>query len=194
MAHRDQAGTEVSVAYLAEVAQSLLDAAEAGLVQSTTGHAPPTHAYVCHGEPTGDYCCDGGELAVWIERMMPVDPGIASTGAVSGQIPQYGCVVLWEATYVVALHRCYPNTSGGGAAPSPAVMHAASSDLMIDLWALLTEYSDRMKAETLIPGGAQNCRNITLEEVTPAEDGPTGACAGWEFRVTVRCSDAGPAS
>lgn len=182
----------MTVSYLVECADALLDAAAAGLAEATTGHPPPTNIYVCTGPPAGDYCCDGGELAVWIERMMPVDPGIASSSATAGQIPQYGCVVIWEAMYVVALHRCYPNTSGNGRAPAVGTVNDASASLLIDLWAMLTEYSTRLKAETLLPGGGLNCRNITLEEVQIADDGPNGACAGWEMRVTVRCSDSGP--
>lgn len=183
----------MSVDYLATVAEALLDAGVDALVEATTGHAPPSKAYLCTGPPTGDYCCDGGEIAVWLERAVPLDPGIASSTAVAGQIPQFGCVIVWEATFVVSVHRCYPSTSGNGAAPAVDTIDAASTDLLVDLWALLTEFTDRLKNETLIPGTAgQNCRNVTLDVVEPADDGPLGACAGWELRVIVRLNDHGP--
>lgn len=181
----------MTVEYLSLVADTLLDAAADALVAATTGHAAPTSEYVGHGPPTGDYCCDNGEISVWLDTNDPEDAGLASTVASAGSIPQVGCALLQEATFVVSLRRCWP-TGKDAAAPASTEVDAAAGMLLIDLWALLTELWDRAKAGTLLPAaaGQDNTKDARLGSATMIE--PQGGCAGWDVRVHVRLNDTGP--
>lgn len=174
----------MTVEYLADVAGDLLVAAEAGLALATTGHAPPANVYVTHGPPTGDWCCEDGELVVWLETMTPQLPPTAGSFPVPNT-----CAILWDATYVIALHRCWP-TRPDGKPPTPGELDSAATDLLADLWAILTELYDRARAGNLL--GGQECKDVTFEGATIAETQPEGGCAGWEIRVTVRANDGGP--
>lgn len=182
----------MSVAYLADCAESILNAALSALADATTGRPAPDHVFVSHGPPVGDNCCDNGQLTVHLDTMThsPED----TTGQPGGfaSAPQFGCSILGTPTFVVTLLRCVtgPGDSEADAVPSTDDLDDDALDLLADLWALLTEFYDRILACTLIPGQA-NCRDCFIGPVTPLE--PSGGCAGWEIRVTITANDPGPA-
>lgn len=174
----------VAVSYLADVAEALLQAALAGLAAATTGHAPPDVVYVEHDSPLvlGRACGDG-ILTVHLElvRHVPTEDDNF----------RQSCQVLPTPTWVITLLRCVPGLREGVNAPLPPVddLDAAYKDLLVDLWALLTELYDRLANDTLIPGLDDSC-DFTIGEASLI--GPEGRVAGWEIRVTHVTNDQGP--
>lgn len=168
----------MTVEYLADTAQSLLDAATAALVPATTGHPLPSAIFVSHGPPAGVVLAAGGcdLLAVHLED------GVHEP-AVGDPTGKQSCQLVGTFTWVITLLRCHP-----GVQATPDELSDAASDLLIDLWALLTELYDRLDANTLIP--VDDPCDIKIGEVTALE--PEGRVAGWEVRMILVGNDAGP--
>lgn len=168
---------------LDEYAGSILNAAVAGLALATTGRAPPGSSWVSHGPPALEHCCDDGQVTVHLDRL-EVQPPEADTGV---QIP---CAIVFVAHYVITLARCVPvlGDSMTETAVPAADLDIAAGDLLEDLWALVTELRDRIRANTLIV--ETNCRDVRLDDATPLDE--SGGCAGWLVPLSVRVNDAGP--
>lgn len=158
---------------LAGQALAILDAAEDALALATTGHAAPAHVFRSHGPPPLElaFCCDGA-VAVWLDEVNH-DP-------VNQQGPEPGCDPAENyAVWAVGVYRCWPSD-----APTADDYDAAAEDLLIDAWSLLTEFYDRNRTEGLLPGC--DCQTVKFGRLTPTP--AEGACAGWEFRITVDLS------
>lgn len=169
------------VGYLATLAEQYLDAGRAALVADTTGHDPPAHVFLSHGEPVADHCCDGGQLTVHLETAW--DEIVRR-----GDTRQARCTIEPRATFVLTLYRCYPGLTKAGNPPKAEALDGASENLLIDLWAIETEIFDRIAENTLFTG--VSCAEITLGDITPIAD--EGGCAGWTIPVTVELNDRGP--
>lgn len=174
----------MTVAYLADRALELLDAAEDALVQATTGHAPPGHVFLVHGEPADDFPCDGGQLTVHISGLSHEQFGRFSTEPV----PQ-SCARTPTPTFVITLRRCLPTPLGDGTAPSATAQDEHARNLMIDLWAILTELYDRARVCTLFTG-VSHCSDINIGEVIALND--EGGVGGWQIPVSIVANDSGP--
>jgi hypothetical protein len=172
----------MAVDYLSDVATALLNGALAGLALATTGHAPPDEAYVSHGPPPWDRACDDGMLTVHLEALThQPDPG---------DNLRQSCQIVPRPVWVVTVLRCVPGLSDGNdPLPATSDLDDAHGDLLVDLWALLTEVYDRIENNTLIPGTDDPC-DFTVGDVTPL--GPDGRVAGWEIRVHHVANDQGP--
>ncbi len=181
----------MSVGYLANLANDLLDAAEDALAETSTGHAAPSEAWVNHGEPAADFCCDAGQVTVHLASVdhNPVGLFIGATVA-----PPQECAITPTANYVVTVFRCHPVPGNSGRPPAPAVQAAAAEALLVDLWAVLTELYDRMYAGTLFPSDGREtiCQDVTIGFAEPANPQTQGDCAGWVIPVAVVCNDTGP--
>lgn len=176
----------MSVGYYVTLADELLSAAEDALVEATTGHPPPGNTYVSHGPPhLLDHCCESGVLAVHLEEVEH-----RNAGDMTPYAPSTGwCAIQCWPRFVITLGRCSPTFDDRNAVPSPGALDAAASDLLIDLWAILTELYDRMFACTLF-ATQTICEDVEIGNAVPLE--AEGGCAGWEVRVAVGCNDAGP--
>ena len=174
----------MTVSYLADVAVELLDAATDALVQATTGHAPPSEAWVSHAAPVSDYCCDGGQVTVHLASLDHEPFGTFNT-----EPPSQNCASTPTARYVITVRRCYPSLDTTGKAPTPSAMDDASAMLLADLWAILTELYDRRAAGTLFSAPTL-CADVEIGVAEPEE--PQGGCAGWTVPVAVVCNDSGP--
>lgn len=161
----------MTVSALADQAQALLDAATAGLALATTTTDAPSHRFRSHGLPNLELCCDDGELAVWLERVEHRETTPESVG---------GCTVENYFHWVIGLYRCWP--SGDTVSPSAADYDEAAADLLVDAWAILTEFYDRIRSGALLSGCG--CEDVALGDLAPSEVEPSGGCAGWEFRLT----------
>lgn len=182
----------MTVTYLAECAEAILDAAFAALVEATTGRPAPTQVFVSHGPPAWDNCCNGGQLTIHLDALTHTPEDVTTSGIPGlGTSPQFGCSILAAPVFVVTLLRCVtgPGDTIADAIPSPAALDDDAQDLLADLWALLTEFYDRILACTLTPG-LTDCRDAFIGAVAPV--GPEGGCAGWEIRVTITANDSGP--
>lgn len=180
----------MTVSFLAECAESILDAAEAALVEATTGREPPSHVFVAHGEPAWDNCCDGGQLSVHLVQVLHDPQDVTAGGAIGGS-PQYGCMIEPKPTFAITLLRCVtpPGDSMSDVIPAPGDVDDDAQGLLTDLWALLTELYDRIAACVLIPG-MSNCRDAFVIAATPLDE--EGGCAGWQVTVGITANDAGP--
>lgn len=170
------------VGLLNTFAEQILAAAQAALVQATTGHAPPTYAYVAHDLPAADNCCDGGQLTVHLG-------GLRRDRHQYGE-HEVGDTVVMKATYIITLMRCVTGMSDSMTDPLPATadIDADAGDLLIDLWALLTELWDRVDEETLAPGLTRF--DVEVGDPTPLET--EGDCAGWIIPVVIDAFGRGP--
>lgn len=164
----------MAVTALVTQGDALLDAATDALVAATTGHAAPGFAFLSHGPPNLELCCDDGLVAVWLDSITH-EPLNAPT-------EDPGCLVENYAFWTVGVYRCWP--SGDQAAPTAGEYDTATEDLLRDAWALLTEFYDRNRAGTLLPGC--DCQTVAFGALTPSE--AQGGCAGWEFRLKVDLS------
>lgn len=169
----------MTVDYLARLADDLLDAAEAALVQATTGYAPPTHAYVAHRLPPADLCCDDGMLVVYLDHL-----DHQSFGAFGAEPPPQNCATTPQATFHIVVRRCYP---AHGATDD---RDTAAQKLLGDLWAILTEVYDRRKSGALFPDTNTLCTDVTVGDVQPED--VEGGCGGYIIPVTTVCNDTGP--
>lgn len=169
----------MSIAYLGDVAQALLDAGTAALATATTGRPLPKHRYITHARPALSGCCDG---------VLTVHLGEITHGERYVTDQPQSCAVLHEPTFVITVARCWP-TPEAGAVPSDDALDDAAVVLLEDLWALLTELADRIGACSLFSGMAA-CKDASIVDVMPLE--AEGGCAGWEIRVRLTTNDAGP--
>lgn len=173
----------MTVAYLSTTADAILAAAQAALVQTTTGKAPPDECFVSHGPPPADRACDGGGmLTVHLDLLghLPFD---------EDQMQQ-ACILVPRPVFVVTLLRCVPSLVEDGNNPLPATtdLDTSAGELLVDLWALLTEFYDRLAAGTLIPG-VVGC-DIAIGEAAAIP--PSGGVAGWAIPLTMTANDTGP--
>lgn len=173
----------MTVSYLADQADAILAAALAGLAEATTGHAPPSTTIVTHGPPAGDVC-DDGLLAVYLDTVthLPLR---------GSQNTDHSCLLVAEPVFVVVLLRCVPglNDSRVDPLPNPDDLDDSAGELLVDLWALLTELYDRIAANTLLPDLDDPC-DITIDFARHIP--PEGRTAGWELRLTMSANDTGP--
>lgn len=174
----------MSITYLSQVADAVLDAAVDALAPATTGRAAITSAYVTHAIPAINRCCDGGQITVHLEN---VEHG--QQYAATRDMPQHGCGILHNPTFVITYARCWPSFEAGGGDPTIEQWDTAAAELLEDLWALLTELADRIGACTLFPGMAA-CDDAAILDAVPLE--AQGACAGWVIRVSLTTNDSGP--
>ena len=175
--------------YLEDMATQLVAAGLAGLASATTGTAPPV-GYVIHSPSVGDNCCDSGQLTVHLAEVFLTD--MADEGP---HIPFPGncCAGIWKATFVVTLLRCVRNLTADGKPAASSAQASDAGDLLVDLWALLTQLDDQIEGDTLWPAAefpGIHCADITLGRAEPVPI--EGNCAGWTIPITVRLNDAGP--
>lgn len=167
----------MAVNFLDVIATSLLDALVDGLAAATTGHDPPTRTYVSHGPPAWDGCGDcesGGQATVWLERVEH-----------RGEAAQVCDHEPW-ATYVLEWAHCVPGLTDAGW-PAEDALDVSAGNLLVDLWAVLTEVYDRAQAGSI---AGQPCSGIEMGDAIPLE--PSGQCAGWSVRVTLGIVASGP--
>ena len=180
----------MAVGYLATMGDALLQAAADALVAATTGHPAPSSVYLSHDKPSLlDHCCDDGVLTVHLEFSEHDTPFIAgqlSLGSPAGGRP---CAVQFQPNWVITLGRCSPTFDPDGEVPTVATLDAAAEDLLVDLWAIITELYDRSFDCTLFPGMTQ-CQDFRILSTNPLP--PEGGCAGWEIRVQTGTNDTGP--
>lgn len=174
----------MSVNYLAEIADAILAAGVAALVEATTGRPGPGNAFVSHGPPATDKCCDTGMLTVHLLRLNHHVSFV-------DELPQSPCGVEHRPTFLLTLARCYPGQDAAGKSPATSTIDSAASDLLEDLWALVTELSDRISSCSLFDGQA-DCGDAEIGEVAPLDPETTG-CGGWTIEVALNgTNDSGP--
>ena len=174
----------MTVEYLAECAAELLAAAEAALVEDTTGRPAPSAAWVAWGTAPRDRCCDDGQITVH-----PSFLSHEQFGRFGEQPTTQHCQRTPQPTFVITVLRCHPTMGGDASSPTPDAQESAANGLLGDLWALLTELYDRARACTLF-GGMAHCTDVNIGDVEIIE--PESGCAGFAVPVTFVANDTGP--
>ena len=176
--------------YLSDLGQAIVNAGIAGLAVATTGRTAPT-GYVVHAPVVCDINCGTGQLTVHLAQVFLSAQDDESTNA--RPFPGNCCAGVWKATFVLTLLRCIGNLDAAGRPVTSTTQADDASDLLEDLWALLTQLDDQMNAGTLFPVSefpGVRCQDITVGVAVPIPI--EGNCAGWEIPLTVRLNDAGP--
>jgi hypothetical protein len=178
----------MSSTYLGTIADQLLDIIVAGLAEETTGRPAPGTTFISHGVPNRlAYCCEGGYATVYLDPLRGVEHNPDLGGqTITGAHAMQQCITIPVGHFVLEWGRCVPKVSEDGW-PSETDIDLSASDLLEDLWAVLTELYDRRASGAL--AGA-DCGDITIGEAIPLE--PAGGCAGWQVRLDLTLDDPGP--
>ncbi len=170
--------TVSTVASLHEIAQELLDAAEAAVADTVGG--PVVEAFLSPGLPAFDRGCDiavawAGQLGM--EATAPLAPAPAV-----GHRFQYGGWVNLPTLNVTVL-RCVAvaqDQKGVYRVPSPDQLSADARKVMEDGWAIWNGVCrDILRGELF--GGT--CNDIKVQALIPVV--PEGGLAGWTLNVAV---------
>lgn len=180
----------MSASYLADLADALLAAAQAGLAEARTGHPPPDRTFVSHGVPADDLACPGnGMLTVHAGRAPGGQlgalhhVGFSTPTAMPARVPLQVIYSL-----IVTLKRCYPVGQIGAPIPEAADVTEAAEALLTDLWCLATKLYELRDAETLF--AAHSAQQVGIGDAIVVD--PMGGPAGFTLSVVVNLSEPGP--
>lgn len=156
------------------VAQEVLDCACEALTGQDSICPCPCRKFVSIGPPVWDQCCDGGQLAVWLERVYVAANFPASNNtAITCSAPLAG-------EYVLQLIRCVPTMDEQGNAPSAEALSDSAQDIYSDLYVAY-------KAVLCCLAAYKKHRNFVMRDGRFV--GPQGGCAGFEIRFAVELPD-----
>lgn len=158
-------------------AQEVLDCVcDALMEQSDCGC--PCRKFVTIGQPVWDSCCDGGQLAAFIDRLY-VNGAFPATE--NGVIT---CTAPLSAEVTIQLIRCVPTVAEDGTAPNAQELSDSSRSIYSDMYIAY-------RAVICCLAQYKKYRRFTMGDSRSV--GPQGGCAGFEIRFTVDLVDPIPA-
>lgn len=145
---------------LADLADTLLTAAAAGLDTTRTGHPNFTRQFRSHNAPAWEICAEA-QLTVHTASLRHRQP-----------VTKAPCQVVPEIELHVQFVRCLTSDVEG---PPAATLDTEAEGLLVDLWALLNYlYQNPVVGD---------CEFITYGQVIPL--GPSGGVGGYDVAVVL---------
>lgn len=156
------------------IAQEVLDCACEALEDPDASCACPCRKFVTVGQPVWDQCCEGGQLAVFMERVY-----------VAGNFPAANntailCTAPLIGEYTLQMIRCVPTMTEQGNAPTPEELSASAQDIYTDLYITFRSVLCCLAAY-------KKYRSFTMRDGRFV--GPQGGCAGFEIKFAVELTD-----
>lgn len=134
----------------------------------------PCRNFVSAGAPPQDQCCDGGQLAIWADRIY-VHGNFPSE---QGQVQV--CMAPLAAEITLRLDRCFPTVKDNGEPPTADEISAASAAIYKDQYTLtrclICNLSSKRKLQEAVFRGSR---------IIP----PQGGCISIEFKFTIQLPD-----
>lgn len=156
------------------IAQEVLDCACEALTGQDASCPCPCRKFVTVGQPVWDQCCDGGQLAVFMERVY-----VASTFPAANNTA-ITCAAPLIGEFTLQLIRCVPTMDDQGHPPTPDDLTASAQAIYSDMYITF-------RAVLCCLAAYRKYRNFTMRDGRFV--GPQGGCAGFEIKFAVELTD-----